>query len=162
MLEIWQKSLLKIVDFYVLCRELRISIIYALNVMYSDPYVYRNMSKIITLLEIWQKLARKKVDINVCYGALRNYPYVYRNMSKIITLLEIWQKLAHKKVDINVCYVCTLSKNLKLTPLAPALRAGARFARIKYTSMTQSVKQWIYLQTCLSAIFNQLFKAHFF
>ena len=44
-------------------------------------------------------------------------------------LWEIWQKLGHKKVDINVCYGAL--KNLKLTPLAPALRAGARFARIK-------------------------------
>ena len=35
-----------------------------------------------------------------------------------------------KKVDICVCYGA-LRKILKLTPLAPALRAGARFARIK-------------------------------
>ena len=46
-------------------------------------------------------------------------------------MAKIWRKLGHKKVDICVCYVCTLSKNLKLTPLTPALRAGARFARIK-------------------------------
>ena len=51
--------------------------------------------------------------------------------SNKIGLLKIWQKLGHKKVDICVCYVCTLSKNLKLTPFAPALRAGARFARTK-------------------------------
>ena len=46
-------------------------------------------------------------------------------------MAKIWRKLGHKKVDICVCYVCTLSKNLKLPPLtpAPALRAGARFAR---------------------------------
>ena len=44
-------------------------------------------------------------------------------------LSEFWHQFGQKNVDISVCYGAL--KNLKLTPLAEALRASARFARIK-------------------------------
>ena len=50
-----------------------------------------------------------------------------------IGLSKFWQKFGQKKVNICVCYGAL--KNLKLTPLAEALRASARFARIKHIKL---------------------------
>ena len=51
--------------------------------------------------------------------------------------------MSHKKVDIYVSYGA-LRKNLKLTPLAPALCAGARFARMNRSVIFQVANDILY------------------
>ena len=98
------------------------------------------------LLKIWQKMDHIKVDIyvwrinNICM-----YTYILKYWDadqRENGLLKIWQKLGHKKVDICVCYVCTLSKNLKLTPLfAPgSLRSDKYY---KTAGCTKKVSKFI-------------------
>ena len=77
--------------------------------------------------------SRKKIQIlkfaPECYPTRYNTPTCGHPSSKKVGLSEIGTKFEQKKVDTYVCSEDMTRE--EIAPLAPALRAGARFARNK-------------------------------